>query len=227
MYSLRCHISNISRENQLHTSTKWYQVYGKIVIQKESGVENYSDFRVVIDNYCKGTDGADYAIDDIRIYVEPAKVQVIQEKPTCANSTTGTIKLKIRAIHETLNAILGHTDTNIYFRFVDEDGKPVKTDYSYILRDINAGTTKKVEGTEYGTVNVYDSEEKCKNFEFIDGTNMTNMIEVDSEGETYIIISNKDFSLTTGKKYYVSVSTEDPAKGNANWGSPAELCSLQ
>lgn len=32
--------------------------------------------------------------------------------------------------------------------------------------------------------------------------------------------------MTTGKKYYVSVSTEDPAKGNANWGSPAELCSL-
>lgn len=52
------------------------------------------------------------------------------------------------------------------------------------------------------------------------------MIEQDSEGETYIVISNKDFPLTTGKKYYVSVSTEDPAKGNANWGTPAEFCSL-
>ena len=203
-------------------NTKWYQVYGKIVIQKESGVENYSDFRVVIDNYCKGTDGADYAVDDIRIYVEPAKVQVIQEKPICAEGSTGTIKLKIRAIHETLNAILNHKNTKIYFKFVDEDGKSVKTDYSYTLKDKKAGTTSIVPGTEYGTVDVYDSEETCKNFE-IDGTNM---IEVDSEGETYIIISNKNYTLTTGKKYYVSVSTEDPAKGNANWGSPAELCSL-
>lgn len=208
------------------TKAKWYQVYGKIVIQKESGVENYSDFRVVIDNYCKGTLGADYAVDDIRIYVEPAKVQVIQEKPICTGGSTGTIKLKIRAIHETLNAILNHKDTKIYFRFVDEDGKPVNTDYSYTLKDRTTGKTSTVPGTEYGTVDVYDSEEKCKNFEFIDGTNVTNMIEVDSEGETYIVISNKDFSLTTGKKYYVSVSTEDPAKGNANWGSPAELCSL-
>lgn len=207
-------------------NTKWYQVYGKIVIQKESGVENYSDFRVVIDNYCKGTEGADYAVDDIRIYVEPAKVQVIQEKPICTGGSTGTIKLKIRAIHETLNAILNHKDTKIYFRFVDEDGKPVNTDYSYTLKDRTTGKTSTVPGTEYGTVDVYDSEEKCKNFEFIDGTNVTNMIEVDSEGETYIVISNKDFSLTTGKKYYVSVSTEDPTKGNANWGSPAELCSL-
>ena len=203
----------------------WYQVYGKIIIQKESGVEKYSDFRVVIDNYCQNTDGADYAIDDIRIYIESAKVQVIQEKPICDGAATGNIKLKIRAIHETLNAILGHTDTNIYFRFVDEDGKPVTGDglYSYTLTDRKNGTTKNVPGSEYGTVNVYDSEEKCKNFD-IDGTNM---IEQDSEGETYIVISNKDYPLEVGKKYYVSVATETPdATGNSNWGSPAEVCSL-
>lgn len=203
---------------------KWYQVYGKIVLQKESGVENYTDFRVVIDNYCKNTEGADYAVDDIRIYIEPAKVQVLQEKPACGGATTGTIKLKIRAIHETLNAILGHQDTKIYFRFVDEDGKPVTGEglYSYKLKNIKAGTEETVSGNDYGTVNVYDSEEACKNFE-IDGTNM---IEVDSEGETYIVISNKDYPLTIGKKYYVSVSTGNPAEGKANWGSPAEICSV-
>lgn len=200
----------------------WYQVYGKITLQKESNVEQYSDFRLEIDNYCSNTDGADYAVDDIRMYLAPAKVQVIQEKPVCNGATTGTIKLKIRAIHETLNAILGHKNTKIYFRFVGEDGNPVNTDYSYTLKDRTTGNTSTVPGTEYGTVDVYDSEETCKNFE-IDGTNM---IEQDSEGETYIVISNKDFPLTTGKKYYVSVSTEDPAKGNANWGTPAEVCSL-
>lgn len=203
-------------------SATWYQVYGKITLQKESNVEQYSDFRLEIDNYCNNTDGADYAVDDIRMYLAPAKVQVIQEKPVCNGATTGTIKLKIRAIHETLNAILGHKETKIYFRFVGEDGNPVKTDYSYTLKDRTTGNTSTVSGTEYGTVDVYDSEETCKNFE-IDGTNM---IEQDSEGETYIVISNKDFPLTTGKKYYVSVSTEDPAKGNANWGTPAEVCSL-
>ena len=202
----------------------WYQVYGKITLQKESNVEQFSDFRLEIDNYCSNTDGADYAVDDIRMYLAPAKVQVIQEKPVCNGATTGTIKLKIRAIHETLNAILGHKNTKIYFRFVGEDGKPVTGDgfYSYTLTDKKNGTKNNVPGTEYGTVDVYDSEETCKNFE-IDGTNM---IEQDSEGETYIVISNKEFPLTTGKKYYVSVSTEDPAKENANWGTPAEVCSV-
>lgn len=203
----------------------WYQVYGKITLQKESNVEQYSDFRLEIDNYCSNTDGADYAVDDIRMYLAPAKVQVIQEKPACGGATTGTIKLKIRAIHETLNAILGHTDTKIYFRFVDEDGKPVTGDgfYSYSLKDRTTNKITKVEGTEYGTVDVYDSEETCKKFE-IDGTNM---IEQDSEGETYIVISNKDYPLEVGKKYYVSVATETPdATGNSNWGTPAEVCSL-
>lgn len=206
-------------------SMTWYQVYGKITLQKESNVEKYSDFRLEIDNYCKGTQGADYAVDDIRMYLAPAKVQVIQEKPVCNGATTGTIKLKIRAIHETLNAILGHKDTKIYFRFVGEDGKPVTGDgfYSYSLKDKTKNKITKVEGTEYGTVDVYNSEENCKNFE-IDGTNM---IEQDSEGVTYIVISNKDYLLEVGKKYYVSVATETPdATGNSNWGSPAEVCSL-
>ena len=205
-------------------SATWYQVYGKITLLKEENVEKYSDFRLEIDNYCKGTDGADYAVDDIRMYLAPAKVQVIQEKPVCNGATNGTIKLKIRAIHETLNAILGHKNTKIYFRFVDEDGKPVTGDgfYSYSLKDITTNKITKVEGTEYGTVDVYDSEENCKNFE-IDGTNM---IEQDSEGETYIVISNKDYPLEVGKKYYVSVSTGNPAEDKANWGTPAEVCSV-
>lgn len=206
-------------------SMTWYQVYGKITLQKESNVEKYSDFRLEIDNYCKGTQGADYAVDDIRMYLAPAKVQVIQEKPVCNGATTGTIKLKIRAIHETLNAILGHKDTKIYFRFVGEDGKTVTGDgfYSYNLKDKTKNKITKVEGTEYGTVDVYNSEENCKNFE-IDGTNM---IEQDSEDVTYIVISNKDYPLEVGKKYYVSVATETPdATGNSNWGSPAEVCSL-
>lgn len=210
-------------------SMTWYQVYGKITLQKESNVEKYSDFRLEIDNYCKGTQGADYAVDDIRMYLAPAKVQVIQEKPVCNGATTGTIKLKIRAIHETLNAILGHKNTKIYFRFVGEDGKPVEgTDESnpyYRTEQVNTSDGTKIEykSNKYGAVDVFDSEETCNQYT-IDGTPM---IEKDSEGVTYIVISNKDYPLEVGKKYYVSVATETPdATGNSNWGSPAEVCSV-
>lgn len=206
----------------------WYQVYGKITLQKESKVEQYSDFRLEIDNYCKGTQGADYAVDDIRMYLAPAKVQVIQEKPICDGAATGNIKLKIRAIHETLNAITGHKgQTKIYFRFVDEDGKPVEgTDYYQTIQKHATDASKDFtyKSDKYGAVDVFDSEETCNQYT-IDGTPM---IEKDSEGETYIVISNRDYRLEVGKKYYVSVATEtpDPTTGNSNWGTPAEVCSL-
>lgn len=208
----------------------WYQIYGKITLQKEENVEKYSDFRLEIDNYCSNTDGADYAVDDIRMYLAPAKVQVIQEKPICDGAATGNIKLKIRAIHETLNAITGHKgQTKIYFRFVDENGKPVEgTDesnpyYRTELVNTSDGTKIEYKSNKYGTVDVFDSEKACNQYT-IDGTPM---IEKDSEGETYIVISNRYYPLEVGKKYYVSVATETPdATGNSNWGSPAEVCSL-
>jgi hypothetical protein len=212
-------------------SMTWYQVYGKITLQKESNVEKYSDFRLEIDNYCKGTLGADYAVDDIRMYLAPAKVQVIQEKPVCNGATTGTIKLKIRAIHETLNAITGHKgQTKIYFRFVDENGKPVEgTDesnpYYQTIQKHATDDSKNItyESNKYGTIDVFDSEETCNQYT-IDGTPM---IEKNGEGETYIVISNRYYPLKVGKKYYVSVATETPdATGNSNWGSPAEVCSV-
>lgn len=205
---------------------KWYQVYGKITIQQEAQVEKYSDFRIEIDNYSKGTVGADYAVDDIRIYLKPAKVEIYQDRPACGETSTGSIKLKIRAIHETLNAILNHKDTKIHYRLVNEDGSPVTGEglYNYSLKGPGDATAKEITTTKsYASVDVFDSEETCAKYE-IDGVNM---IEKDADGETYIILANHPFKLTKGKKYYVSVCADsNPDAPDANWGKPSEVCSI-
>lgn len=205
---------------------KWYQVYGKITIQQEAQVEKYSDFRIEIDNYSKGTQGADYAVDDIRIYLKPAKVEIYQDRPACGETGTGSIKLKIRAIHETLNAILNHKDTKIHYRLVNEDGSPVTGEglYNYSLKGPGDATAKEITTTKsYASVDVFDSEENCAKYE-IDGVNM---IEKDADGETYIILANHPFKLTKGKKYYVSVCADsNPDAPDANWGKPSEVCSI-
>lgn len=199
---------------------KWYQVYGKITIQKESHAEQYDKFRIEIDNYSKGTNGADYAVDDIRIYLKPAKVEVFQDRPACGENGEGKVKLKIRAIHETLNAILNHQDKKIHFRFVEEDGTPVTGTglYDYTLDGVKQ---KMPDG--YASVDVYDSEADCKSHT-IDGVKM---IEKDADGETYIILANHQFALTKGKKYYVSVCADsNPNASNAQWGKPSDVCSI-
>lgn len=199
---------------------KWYQVYGKITIQKESHAEQYNKFRIEIDNYSKGTQGADYAVDDIRIYLKPAKVEVFQDRPACGENGEGKVKLKIRAIHETLNAILNHTDTKIHFRFVEEDGTPVTGTGLY---NYNLDGVEQTMPDGYASVDVYDSEADCKSHT-IDGVNM---IETDAYGETYIILANHKFGLKAGKKYYVSVCADsDPNASDAQWGKPSDVCSI-
>ena len=199
---------------------KWYQVYGKITIQKESHAEQYDKFRIEIDNYSEGTQGADYAVDDIRIYLKPAKVEVFQDRPACGENGVANVKLKIRAIHETLNAILNHKDTKIHFRFVEEDGTPVKGTGLY---DYTFDGVKQTMSDGYASVDVYDSEAACKSHT-IDGVNM---IETDAYGETYIILANHKFGLKAGKKYYVSVCADsDPNAPNAQWGKPSDVCSI-
>lgn len=205
---------------------KWYQVYGKITIQQDEQAEKYSDFRIEIDNYSKGTQGADYAVDDIRIYLKPAKVEIYQDRPACGETGTGSIKLKIRAIHETLNAILNHKDTKIHYRLVNEDGTPVTGEglYNYWLKGPDDATAKEIKTDKsYASVDVFDSEETCAKYE-IDGVNM---IEKDADSETYIILANHQFKLTKGKKYYVSICADsDPDASDANWGKPSDVCSI-
>lgn len=212
----------IEQDNQ----AKWYQVYGKITIQQDEQVEKYSDFRIEIDNYSKGTQGADYAVDDIRIYLKPAKVETYQDRPACGETGTGSIKLKIRAIHETLNAILNHKNTKIHYRLVYEDGSPVTGEglYNYWLKGPGDATAKEITTTKsYASVDVFDSEETCAKYE-IDGVKM---IEKDADGETYIILANHPFKLTKGKKYYVSVCADsNPDAPDANWGKPSDVCSI-
>ena len=205
---------------------KWYQVYGKITIQQDAQAEKYSDFRIEIDNYSKGTKGADYAVDDIRIYLKPAKVEIYQDRPACGETGTGSIKLKIRAIHETLNAILNHKDTKIHYRLVNEDGSPVTGEglYNYWLKRPGDATAQEITTTKsYASVDVFDSEETCAKYE-IDGVKM---IEKDADGETYIILANHQFALTKGKKYYVSICADsNPDAPDANWGKPSDVCSI-
>ena len=212
--------TNLKDNKDNKNQGKWYQVYGKITIQKESHAEQYDKFRIEIDNYSKGTQGADYAVDDIRIYLKPAKVEVFQDRPACGENGEGKVKLKIRAIHETLNAILNHQNTKIHFRFVEEDGTPVTGTglYDYTLDGVKQ---KMPDG--YAYVYVYDSEADCKSHT-IDGVNM---IETDAYGETYIILANHKFGLKAGKKYYVSVCADsDPNASDAQWGKPSDVCSI-
>ena len=188
----------------------WFQVYNRIVMRKNSGVENYSDFRIVIDNMCSGTHGADYAIDDIRLYIQHAKVDVLQNMPACPDATNGSvansnITLKITSHYENVQAITGvGKESKLFYRICDMDGNPVAG------IDYNGDQT----ADEYGVVTIpanYDASSKA--------------FEIDPEGHVILIIANRHFELPLGKKFYVSVAYPDADGKPEEWGKYTDACS--
>lgn len=188
----------------------WFQVYSRIVMRKNSGVENYSDFRIVLDNMCASTTGADYAIDDIRLYIQHAKVDVLQNQPACPDATNGSvadskITLKITSHYENVQAITGvGKESKLFYRICDMDGNP------FVGIDYNGDGTV----DEYGVVTIpanYDASSKA--------------FEIDPEGHVILVIANRHFDLPLGKKFYVSVAYPDADGKPEEWGKQTDACS--
>ena len=199
---------------------KWYQVYGKIVLQKESGVNNFTDFKLVVDNMCKSTEGADYAFDDLRIYTKASKVDIIQSSPICPDKNTAkdaslstSILVKLRALQETMAALADNTEKTLYFRFVDADGNPVK--------NVNYGTA---ESPNYncGTATIYNYVDESRT---VDGKPMYEKIN----DEWNVVLANRYFNLQSNQTYYVSFAFDEDEVTDKNllsWGKPSDVCSL-
>ena len=199
---------------------KWYQVYGKMVLQKESGVNNFTDFKLVVDNMCQSTKGADYAFDDLRIYTKASKVDVIQSSPICPSKNTAkdaslstSILIKLRALQETMAALADNTEKKLYFRFVDADGNPVK--------NVNYGTADDPD-YNWGTTTIYNYVEETKR---VDGMPMYEKIN----DEWNVVLANRYFNLKSNQTYYVSFAFENDSvddKSQLAWGKPSDVCSL-
>ena len=206
------------------TTGKWYQVYTKLVLPKNSGVDNYTDFRIVMDNMCMSTAGADYLIDDLHLYIQPDKVDVLQSKPVCpdqANSQTAPndITLKIRAKYESIAELVGNKASKLFYRFCDLQGNPV------------SGIDYNGDGTSdaYGTAEVPAQADTTMVLPAgsAGGSTQTKMFETDSENDVYLVIANRHYDLQQGKQYYLSVAYPDEEQPDSpgTWGKPTNVCS--
>ena len=232
-------------------SGKWYQVYVKSTLQYGTGVENFHKFQVVVDNYCDNTHGADYAIDDIRIYTRNSSVEVAQTSIPCEElggeeSHIPTAKYKVKILHETLIAWLdaeknwichGKSPTDpfykyFYYRLCKADGTPVEG-VSY--RVANKIGEKYTTSQEWGRCRVFRSFTNKP--EEIDNE----VYEYDEVNNLYYIIVD-DLTIPVpvdGEKYYVSLcwpqldegmGTEQELEAqlngpDGNWGTPIDICS--
>ena len=207
-----------------HEYGKWYQIYSKQVLQKSAAADNYTDFRIVLDNMCQNTRGADYCIDDLCLYTQTSKLDVLQNRPLCPNETgyetaPEEITLKLRGIYETFQAMVNQKESKLFYRICDATGKRVE----------NIDYDGDGQPDDYGTARIPASY----NAAYVlppaaaDGKNNVAMFENDNSGNRCLVIANRNFNIVPGKDYYFSIAypSEDNPNVPGKWGISTDVCS--
>ena len=207
-----------------HEYGKWYQIYSKQVLQKSAAADNYTDFRIVLDNMCQNTKGADYCIDDLCLYTQTSKLDVLQNKPLCPNETgyetaPDDITLKLRGIYETFQAMVNQKESKLFYRICDATGKPVENiDYDGDRLPDDYGTARIPES--YSSTYVLPSAAAG-------GKTNVPMFENDNSGNRCLVIANRNFNIVPGKDYYFSIAypSDDNPNVPGKWGKSTDVCS--
>ena len=207
-----------------HEYGKWYQIYSKQVLQKSAAADNYTDFRIVLDNMCQNTKGADYCIDDLCLYTQTSKLDVLQNRPLCPNETgyetaPEEITLKLRGIYETFQAMVNQKESKLFYRICDATGKQVD----------NIDYDGDGQPDEYGTARIPASYNAAYVLPSAAAGGKTNvpMFENDNSGNRCLVIANRNFNIVPGKDYYFSIAypSEDNSEVPGKWGESTEVCS--
>lgn len=207
-----------------HEYGKWYQIYSKQVLQKSAAADNYTDFRIVLDNMCQNTKGADYCIDDLCLYTQTSKLDVLQNKPLCPNETgyetaPDDITLKLRGIYETFQAMVNQKESKLFYRICDATGKQVE----------NIDYDGDGHPDEYGTARIPASYNAAYVLPSAAAGGKTNvpMFENDNSGNRCLVIANRNFNIVPGKDYYFSIAypSEDNSNVPGKWGISTDVCS--
>lgn len=207
-----------------HEYGKWYQIYSKQVLQKSAAADNYTDFRIVLDNMCQDTWGADYCVDDLCLYTQTSKLDVLQNKPLCPNETgyetaPDDITLKLRGIYETFQAMVNQKESKLFYCICDATGKRVE----------NIDYDGDGQPDEYGIASIPASYNAGLVLPpaAADGKTNVPMFENDNSGNRCLVIANRNFNIVPGKDYYFSIAypSDDNPDVPGDWGKSTDVCS--
>ncbi|MCR5712690.1 MAG: hypothetical protein K6G46_09630 [Prevotella sp.] len=209
---------------------QWNQIYGVSTIPVDFDDEITSFVAEVI-NYANDTNGADFAIDELKVFTNTSKVMLAQTGSSCADPTAG--KLKVYMDAEGLQNVFGKSDTEqtIYWRICREEDGSVVTGLGMYPQYDGGGTL--IPDNDPGNLHTYGMSKVKSNFNpaaYPTGDVKDEAArEADAYGwykaadnTIYFQLANQNFpALEEGGHYYVSVydpnQTFDASK-ESFWG---------
>lgn len=209
---------------------EWNQVYGQSTVPVSFDNSTTSYVAEVI-NYANDTNGADFAIDQIAIYISTAKVKAETTSTLCDD--TNKVKVKITADAENLINTVGAGNTvNLYYRLFErnEDGNHVIREKEALIGEgVYSDATGAPKG--YGvvanfTADYADLQTKATSLP----AGQTSGFYLSEESGTVVFqLAEREFVLDPSKIYFVSIYTigadkpgDTVAEGAeaAGWGNP-------
>ena len=229
---------------------KWMHTYCQItpdLTKIDDGNFSHEDidyYQVVLENNTMNSNGADYAIDDIRIYVAQPEVDAIQLKPLCngEKSTTLRIDMAFKKLLNTLGKAPAAAEEEaeeltLYYTIydkekfeelsVDTDGNPLGftkeifdgSVLEYKYNDVVAKWGKLTFTTHYESLAEWDSALE---------TNIPSRYEHDGEKCISFNITPCDENLEPGKQYIAFITianfSDDPVWSDFDL---TDICSKQ
>lgn len=231
---------------------EWLNIYYSFIPRQSDflpgELANYIDhYEVELDNNTKSSQGADYAIDDIRAYVESPTVESRQLTPVCGKDE---VRISIASPFDSLLEVAGQaeatsdadvaSDVTIYYAFIDKEVYDEKiagaddSDFDSIFKE----SLVAVGGNEYGSItfkNRYsaNSDYTTPNLNPVPGT-AYQYTDVET-GERLIVFVNvlndsDENALVPGKDYYLVLKTSSdysPANGVAEFFAMEDDCTAK
>ena len=192
-------------------TNNWYQIYFSFLNDSENA-QNFDSYILQVENNCASTEGGDYYIDDIKVYLAQPNATITQKEYTCTDTRT---RMNMEIDWERLKARLGNAETGedgISFCFMDETkynnylkAHPYATKAAALKESIVEIGDGKVIDTRVMTMKFFNEFEK--NDEFGQST-------LDNDGS--VTDGNFFFAyqhMKDGKPYFYRVGSETDAAG--------------
>lgn len=192
-------------------TNNWYQIYFSFLNDSENA-QNFDSYILQVENNCASTEGGDYYIDDIKVYLAQPNATITQKEYTCTDTRT---RMNMEIDWERLKARLGNAETGedgISFCFMDE------TKYNNYLQDHPDATKAaalKESIVEIGDGKVINTKVMTmKFFNDFDTNDEFGHSKLDNDGS--VTDGNFFFAyqhMKDGKPYFYRVGSETDAAG--------------
>lgn len=192
-------------------TNNWYQIYFSFLNDSENA-QNFDSYILQVENNCASTEGGDYYIDDIKVYLAQPNATITQKEYTCTDTRT---RMNMEIDWERLKARLGNAETGedgISFCFMDE------TKYNNYLKahpNATKAAALKESIVEIGDGNIINTKVMTMKFfndfdtndEF--GTSTFNKDGSVADGNFFFAYQH----MKDGKPYFYRVGSETDAAG--------------